>query len=419
MSQYLHLLRENPGFTRLWLAQMVSLLGDWFNTIVLSTIVVQYNPGREGLAISGLLMARFLPSMIVSPVAGVLVDRFDRKRLLLWSNILRAGIACLFLLAVSRPEWTWMIYVLTVVQFTISAVFEPGQSALIPSLIKPQQLLLGNTLVNITWSTMLALGAAIGGIVASLFGATFALLIHALAFAVAALLISTIKVPRAAAAAERQKHDAGFVDGLRFLRRTPAAASLVLVKFGNSIGNIDTLMTIYATQLFVLGTGGELSLGIMYSVYGIGSILGPLLLNRVNDGSVRSMRRLIVLGFAACVFGWAVLGGASSLLLVCVALLLRAMGGSVNWTYSTVSIQKTVPDAFLGRVFSLDLAGCYLATTLSTLIHGSLVDSLGADRVPLIALGTGVVSMLPLLMWVSIVRWLERRAEIPLPAAGD
>lgn len=419
MSQYLRLLRENPGFTRLWLAQMVSLLGDWFNTIVLSTIVVQYNPGREGLAISGLLMARFLPSMIISPVAGVLVDRFDRKRLLMWSNILRAGIGCLFLLAVSRPEWTWLIYVLTVIQFTISAVFEPGQSALIPSLIKPQQLLLGNTLVNITWSAVLALGAAIGGVVATLFGATVALLVHALAFAVAALLISMIHVPRIEAGSEHRKQDTGFAEGLRFLRRTPSAASLLLVKFGNSIGNIDTLMTIYATQLFVLGSGGELSLGIMYSVYGIGAILGPLLLNRVNDGSVRSMRRLIGLGFAACVFGWAVLAGASSLLIVCVALLLRAMGGSVNWTYSTVSIQKTVPDAFLGRVFSLDMAGFYLATTLSTLIHGSLVDAVGADRVPMIALWTGIVSMVPLLLWVLLVRWLEQRAESPVPAAGD
>lgn len=419
MSQYLRLLRENPGFTRLWLAQVVSLLGDWFNTIVLSTIVVQYNPGREGLAISGLLMARFLPSMIISPIAGVLVDRFDRKRLLLWSNILRAGLACLFLLAVSKPEWMWLIYVLTVIQFTISAVFEPGQSALIPSLLKAQQLLLGNTLVNITWSAMLALGAAIGGVVTTLFGATVALLIHALAFAVAALLISTINVPRAAAGIEHRKQDTGFAEGLRFLRRTPAAASLLVVKFGNSIGNIDTLMTIYATQLFVLGSGGELSLGIMYSVYGIGSIAGPLLLNRVNDGSVRIMRRLMTIGFAASVIGWAVLAGASSLLIVCAALLLRAMGGSVNWTYSTVSIQKSVPDAFLGRVFSLDMAGFYLVTTLSTIIHGSLVDALGAERVPLIALGTGVVSMAPLLLWVLIVRWLERRAEAPLAAAGD
>src|SRR5206468_1413116 len=160
----------------------------------------------------------------------------------------------------------------------------------------------------------------------------------------------------------------------RFLRRNPATAATLLVKFGTSLGNIDTLMTIFATQLFVLGAGGQLSLGIMYSSFGIGAVIGPLLLNRFNDGSVSSMRRLIVLGFVWATVGWFVLGSAGSLALVCVALMLRAMGGSVNWTYSTVMIQKLVPDSYMGRMFSMDMAMFYLATVLSTITHGTLID---------------------------------------------
>ena len=162
------------------------------------------------------------------------------------------------------------------------------------------------------------------------------------------------------------------------MRRNPSTAATLLIKFGTSLGNIDTLMTIFATQIFVLGTSGQLSLGIMYSAFGVGAILGPLLLNRFNDGSVPRHAppdyHWLCVGNA----GWFVLGSAWSLVVVCIGLILRGMGGSVNWTYSTVMIQKLVPNSYLGRMFSMDMAFFYLATVLSTLTHGSLIDALGS-----------------------------------------
>jgi predicted MFS family arabinose efflux permease len=166
-------------------------------------------------------------------------------------------------------------------------------------------------------------------------------------------------------------------------------------------------MAIFATQIFVLGEGGQLSLGIMYSAFGFGAILGPLMLNRFHRGAVAQLRRLIGIGYVAIVLGWLVLASADALVVVCIALILRAVGGSVNWTYSTVSIQKSVPDAYLGRVFSLDMAGFYLATVISTIVHGSLVDTIGSENVRVIALGTAVVSIIPLVVWAAVVRRLE------------
>lgn len=424
MIKYSRLLRDNPDFARLWLAQVVSLLGDWFGTIVLSTLVVRYSPGSEGLAVSGLLLARFIPSMLISPVAGVLVDRFDRKWLLGISNLLRVGVVLMFLLTLDNPGLLWLIYLLSVIQFILSSVFEPGQSSLIPNLVRREDLVLANTLISVTWSVMLALGAVAGGVVATLFGTAVALMINAMTFMVATLLIMSIRVytrnvDRVVVGEVAHSEDKGFIEGLRFLRRTPEAASALLVKFGNSLGNVDTLMAIFATQIFVMGTDGQLSLGIMYSAFGLGAIAGPLILNRFNDGSPRVMRRLIGVGFFWVVLGWLALGGASSLLIVCLALMMRAMGGSANWTYSTIIIQKTVPDSHLGRVFSIDMALFYLATVLSTLVHGAVIDAVGVEEVRLVALGTMVVSVGPLLIWLALNRWLNGRQAAPLAVAGD
>ena len=419
MRNYARLLRDNPDYARLWFAQVISLLGDWFDTIALATLVVAYSPENKGLAISALLLARFIPPMLISPVAGVLIDRFDRKRLLVWSNYLRAVVVSLFLLTTHGSQWLWLIYTLSVIQFSLSAVFEPGQSAIIPNLVRREDLVPANTLVSITWSAMLAFGAVVGGLVSSTFGTNTALIIDSLSFAIAGLLIAPIKAYKFKTTepqSHEPKRDTSFAEGLRFIRRNPPVLATLLVKFGTSLGSIDTLMTIYATQLFVLGNEGQLSLGIMYSSFGVGAIVGPLLLNRFNNGSVGAMRRLISIGFAWAVIGWLVMGGASSLLIVCVALALRAMGGSVNWTYSTITIQKIVPDHYLGRMFSIDMALFNLAVVLSNLVHGQLIDLLGSENIRLIAFGTAVVSVFPLLAWVLLTRRLQRTAEVAVAA---
>jgi len=418
MRNYAQLLRRNPDYGRLWLAQVISLLGDWFDTITLLALVAVYSPNAEGLAISGLLLARYIPSMLISPIAGVLIDRFDRKRLLVWSNWLRAIVVLLLVLTTQGAQWLWLIYALTVIQFCLSSVFEPGQSAVIPNLVKGDDLVTANTLINVTWSAMLAFGAVIGGVVGALLGASVALTIDALTFIVAGLLIASIKTEKFKAAplqAHEAKIDTSFREGLRFLRRNRATAVTLFVKFGVSLGNIDTLMTIFATQLFVLGSGGQLSLGIMYSAFGVGAIVGPLLLNRFNDGSVSVMRRLIIVGFIWTTLGWIVLGSAWSLVIVCFGLFLRAMGGSANWTYSTVMIQKLVPDSYLGRMFSIDMGLFYLSTVLSTLTHGKLIDVLGSQNIRLIAFGTMGVSLIPLLAWVLLTRRWERKSIVAAP----
>ncbi len=425
--RYWQVLKRNPELAKMWLAQVISLMGDWFNTVVLSTLVAQYSNG-SGLAISLFLMARFVPPLFVGPFTGVIVDRFNRKTVLILTNFLRALVVPLFLLA-NSPDMLWVIYGVTIIQFCLSALFEPAQSAIIPSLVKEEDLVDANTLLSITWSSMLAIGAVLGGVFAYFFGVQASLLADAATFLLAGALTVWVKYTpeqRQKIGEKAKREDTSFGEGVRFALKTPQMLAGLFVKFGQSFGNIDTLLTVFATQIFIMGNNGEVSLGIFYSVFGVGAFIAPLLMNWLNDGSVARMRRLVIVGFLALCLGWVLLGNAATMILACVAIFFRAIGGSLNWTYSTIIIQKTAPDNKLGRMFSLDWMGFHLATVASTLAHGSLVDLWGAERVRDIAFATGIVSLLPLGIWLCTVWYLEKREvtqpyyeSLPVSVAGD
>jgi MFS family permease len=416
VSVYYHLLRKNPDFTRLWIAQVISLTGDWFNTIVLLALVGEHS-GGSGLAISVYLLARLLPPLIVSPYTGVLVDRFDRKTLLVVSDVARALIVLLYLVVLAGgPGTLWLIYVLTVFQFGFSGLFEPARNAILPSLLHEDDLVSANTLSSVTWSVMLAVGAIVGGIVAAVLGTNAALIIDSLTFLMSAAFIVQIRVKPQPSdeSSGTTPPEHGFREGLRFVRRHPGIAAVLLVKLGQSIGNVDALITIYATELFfITRSDGTIDtttpLSLMFAAFGVGAVLGPLLLNLFNKGTVRVMRRLIVIGFIWITLGWFVFGWAATLPLVSLALILRAMGGSANWTYSSVIIQKGTPNDYLGRVFSLDMAGFQFASAVSILVTGLLVDWIGTENVRQVAIEMGIASLIPLVVWALLVVALERR----------
>jgi len=428
MNKTLSVLQRNPDFTRIWLAQAISLLGDWFNAIVLAALVSRYtfeltgDSTRSGLAVSGLLLARFLPPLLVSPLAGVLLDRFDRKKLLIFSDVARVFIVLGFLLA-TTPDRIWLIYVLTVLQFGVSAVFEPGRSALLPSITRAEDLVAANLLGSAIWSVMLAVGGALGGLVSGALGAAPALILDAATFAVSALLIAPVQVTRDAEHADpnasRLKPSArDFIDGLRYVRRHPPIAAALLVKLGGNIGSIDTILIIFGTALFVIGEDGVLSLGILWAAFGIGSILGPIVVARLNDGSVKRMRRLIIAGYAAITLGWLILGGAPTLAVASLAIIVKAIGSSIYWTFSSVIIQTSVEDAYIGRMFALDFAGFQLATVLSVIVTGIALQALGNDQVRAVVYATALASAVSLIAWMLIVPWIERyehRQSAPNP----
>jgi len=405
------LLRDNRSFRLLWLAQAVSLGGDWFTLIALA-VLVSRDSGGSGLAVGGIVVAQVLPMVVVGPFGGVLADRFDRRRLLVASDLLRALVVLLLVPVASSGRLPW-IYALALLHFTVSTVFEPTRSALIPRLVEPPRLVAAYTLGAVTWSTMTAAGGIAGGTLLSLLGVTGAFVVDALTFFVSAGLIAAIPpLPR-----EKGEPAAGpdpaaapgpgvrLRDGLAWAAAHPADASGLFIKAIAGVAIVDGFLVIYGTRVFPHGPDGARSVGLLWACFGLGALLGPTLLNLANDGTVGRMRRLVVAGAAFVVTGVFLLAAAPSLAVAGLAIVVRGMGGSANWTYSTILLQKRVPDRMLGRLFALDLANTHLVSMVFTLLWGWCIDRIGVRGA---AWTAAAASLVPFAAWTVAVRLMER-----------
>ncbi|MFP6637265.1 MAG: MFS transporter, partial [Nitrospinaceae bacterium] len=186
---YIRLLKQNPSFRNLWYGQVVSELGDWLNSIAIYVLILKLSD--SGMAMAGAMMAKLLPIVLVSPIAGVVVDRVSRKSVMVVSDLLRFVVVLGFLL-VEDQDTLWLVYALVIIEISLSGFFEPARSAIIPSLVPKQDLVTANALSGSTWSVMLAFGAALGGGIVYLFGIKIAFIIDASTFLLSAWFISKI-----------------------------------------------------------------------------------------------------------------------------------------------------------------------------------------------------------------------------------
>jgi MFS family permease len=408
VNVYLSLLQLRPKFRSLWLAQVISLTGDWFNTIASVIIVNRYS--ASGLAVGGLFIARALPPFLLGPLAGVVADRFDRRIVLIVSDVLRALIVICFLL-VDRPERLWLLYVLTILQFGVSSFFEPARAAMVPALVDGKELLTANTLSSVTWSAMLTFGGAIGGLTASLFGVRVSLIVDSASFLASAVLVLSFTGQfRSQAVHALESGWKNFTEGMNYVRKNLDVGLVTLVKALGQVGSFDIIAALYAARVFRQGQEGATTLGLMFTAFGVGAVIGPLISNQIGDSSAVWLRSAILGGFLCMPVAWLIVGMAPSLPVALIGCVLRGVGGSINWTYSDVLLQMSVPDHFLGRVFAFDLAIFTLAVSISLWLTGLITDEFHlTPRAIVLLFATG--SLAPLAIWSAALRWQFRRAE--------
>lgn len=407
MTEYLTLLQRNRNFRLLWWGNVISLLGDWFNLIASASLIASLTD--SGVAISYLFLVRFVPLFVVSPFAGVIADRFSRKGILITSDLLRAVTVLGFLL-VRSPEQVWLLYVLTAVQFTLSAFFSPARSALLANVVAREDLVTANALDSFTWSTMLALGAFAGGVVAALFGLQTAFLMDAATFVLSAVVIGGMVIPgRAGTAVTTQTGWLDFLDGFRFLRQHMFLLVIALVKAAGSLvwGGINVLEIKYANEIFALSDralpfvkdGATATLGMIYVVSGLGTGLGPLFMRRRLGDRPPRMLAGIAIGFVLTGIGILTLGLAPTLFLFLVATLVRTVGTGTIWVFSAALLQTMTPDVFRGRVFAFEFAALTLTQSVSVLAAGYGLDNLGWT-VQQVTLAFGVLGFVMALLWL-------------------
>src|SRR4030095_13632562 len=357
---YIELIRGNRSFRQVWLGQVVSQMGDWFDTIALYTIIL--NLTGSGRDVGLLLVARFVPSFLCGPLSGVVADRFSRRTIMIVSDVLRAVVVLGFLV-VRRADQLWIIYVLTVLQLGLSTFFEPAKTAAIPSIVEDRELVAANAISSVTWSVMLTMGAAIGGVITGWFGTDVSFVLDAASYLLSAALIASIRVPKRKKKA-RQKLSLGralgiteTLEGIRYVKDRPRVLALLLVKPAWGLGGgILTLLAVFGERIFPVGRSAATGIGVLFAARGIGTAVGPIVARRMAGEFDRRMQASIGVAFLIGGVGYMAFGASTSFVVALIVLGVAHCGGSILWVFSTVLLQRTVIDSFRGRVFAAELA---------------------------------------------------------------
>ncbi len=399
------LLRSNGDFRRLYVASLISLGGDWFLVVALLGLALDLT--GSAVSVGVLIAAQEIPFFLMSPVGGLLSDRLNRKWLMVGCDAARA-LLCLGFLLVRDQDTIWVAYVLLASISCFSAVFDPASSAAFPNMVEPRELGPANALFGSLWGTMLAVGAALGGIVAAVFGRDIAFLVDATTFAVSGLLIARIRRPFSEDRTEEPETSVvrATVETVRYARRDHRVLALLAVKAGFGIAaGVLVLISVFATTEFA---AGEIGIGILMAARGIGALIGPFLGRWLAGPDDRHLFAAIGIALAVFGLGYATLGFMPSLLLAAPAVAIAHLGGGAQWTLSSYGLQRIVPDRIRGRIFAFDAALITLTLTVSALITGWTANTYGA-RPTAVALGLVAIA------WAATWSWLTtdvRRATM-------
>jgi MFS family permease len=408
---YIELLRNNHAFRQLWLGQVVSQMGDWFNTIALYTIIL--NLTGSGRDVGLLLVARFLPSFVFGPLSGVLADRFSRRSIMIVSDLLRAIVVLGFIL-VRRADQLWIVYVLTVLQLGLSTFFEPAKTAAIPSIVSNRELVAANAISSVTWSVMLTLGAAIGGLITGWLGTDVAFVLDSLTYLLSAVLIASVRLPKRPER-EKSKLTVGralgvtqTIEGARYVKDRPRVLALLLVKPAWGLGGgILTLLAVFGERIFPVGKSAATGIGVLFAARGIGTAVGPIVARRVAGEGKKRMLTTIGISFLIGGLGYIAFGSTPSFIVALIVLGLAHTGGSILWVFSTVMLQRDVEDGFRGRVFAAELALLTLTMAASNYVTGELLDRFRLSP-RLVTVGIGILFLIPGVVWFATQRWWDR-----------
>ena len=375
VTGYFQLLRENQIFRNLWFGQVVSELGDWLNSIAIYALILKLS--NSGMAMAGAMMAKLLPIVLISPIAGIVADRIDRKVVMISSDLLRCVVVLGFLF-VEDQSTLWFIYTLVIIEISLSGFFEPARSAIIPSLVSKEHLVTANALSGATWSVMLAFGAALGGVIVSLFGIRIAFIIDACTFLISAWFIA--KIPSKIKPAKKPEKKNGFqelADAMHLLIKKPMILILSLLKSGLAVtGGIMTLIPLMASQVVSKPAMLSLGIGILYSSRGLGAAVGPLLVKRLFGETTTVLNWSIAVAFFLKAFSYSFIGNSTNLFTLSLSVAAATLFGSIIWVFSSALIHLSTPDKYLGRVFSFELAVMTLVMGISNWGVGFAIDEL-------------------------------------------
>ncbi len=401
---YGQLIRENRDFRQLWIAAVISMLGEWFNTIALFFLILEYT-GSEFL-LGMLFTVRMAGFAILQPFIGLLADRYNRKTLMVVSNLLQAGFALCFLLVNDSGDIVWMIG-LSGLMMVLHGVYMTAERAALPNVVSEEDLATANALDAASWSTALCIGAMLGGVVVSIWGTDTAFIVDSLTFLVGTLFLVNLTIPQTIDDSMKgpwlSTGIQNIKSGWQRIRRQPALFRIVFAKASWNIAG-GGLAGVYLVLMGadVQGFGAAFGFGLFFFARGVGTGLGPILARAFlkNEEAWPSLvgYLIIVSGLIYFLVGISV----SYALWTTVLLVILAHSASgANWVLSTVMMQQWVEDEVRGRVFSTDMLILSVAFSTSTSVAGYLMENtdLGIQNGIMMFASVMVLSGIAFSMW--------------------
>lgn len=293
---YRVLLSRNANMRNIWIGQMVSQLGDWFNTVAVLGLLLDLTkvPGSTSL----LIVTQILPAALAGLfISGVIADHFDRKKIMVFTCLAQAAIALVYLF-VRSPEQVWMAYAATIGLSIGASFFQPAFSAALPNLVSKEELPIANALGQSTFASMLFVGAMVGGVAAQVLGRSASFILNSVSFLWAAFFIWRVKGNFHASEGRRSLSGSGAIraltEGFRYLKVNKTVRSFVLAKapWGFALGAVG-LYGVYALYIYKVG---DIGTSWLYAGRGVGAFIGPFLITSLmtNLTNARMMKILRV-----------------------------------------------------------------------------------------------------------------------------
>ena len=417
MAAFLDLLRNNRNYRYTWMGQVVSEVGDHFNNIAVFSLVLANT--QSGLAVSGVMLSRAVAAILAGPIAGVLLDRLDRKKVMIASDLVRFVVALGFILTVNgdSKHSLWLLYVLSGMLMFASPFFTSGRAAILPTIASPEELHTANSLTQTTQWATLTIGTFAGGASVASLGYKPAFVLNALSFLFSAISISRLvegaggfrAVKKALTESDVARPWHEYVEGLRYMRSTPLIFGIGMLAMGWATGGgaAQILFSLFGEQVFNRGPAG---IGYIWGCAGVGLVIGGAVGHRLGKtidfkGYKRSVIVCYVLHGSAYIvfsqmtqFGWA---------LFFIALSRAAIAVSSVLNFS--QLLRHVSNEYRGRVFAT-IESMTWSTMMVSMMAAGIASQFYSPR--LIGAWAGALSSTTAIFWA----WAHFTGRLPEPA---
>ena len=424
---YTQLLRRNRSFRRLWVGQVISELGNWFNFIAaLGLVRVVSHAAPEVTTI--VLITRLVPFTLFAPLAGAFVDRWSRRTVMIATDLLRVVVALGFLL-VHRPEDLWLAYLCTALLSFFGTFFEAAKNAAVPNITGERDLLAGNALMFSSRFLLMSVGAALGGWTAANVGYQAAFIINAISFVASAYSVwlvpdeETRSKSNGAVADEPRSLYRGYWSDMRegwtyIVTHAPVATILGINILWATGGGASNLIADRLGALVFAGENGispDSAVAAFYFAGGLGLFIGMMIARRVGAFFELRRRTVAFIGWSLFIQGlfYALSGAMPTLLWSCVMLAASRVLLGAEFAVQETLLMRLVPDHLRGRVSTSDRAGEMLIWAFSTAAAGWSLHTITPRTLAVIA---GLLSGTAGLLW--LVLFVTRRVRLPKKVSG-